>query len=95
MNDNEVMWSNNPSDRIIIRIFILVFLYFLHWLVPESAKIIIAVPLVLCLLLFSLEFIGGFSKLLFGFGINDPENNAGWGIWIIIIVGILLFFFYD
>jgi hypothetical protein len=92
--NNEVMWSDNPSERIIIRIFILGFLYFLHWLVPESVKIIIAVPLALCLLLFSLEFIGGFSKSLFGKN-NDPEDNVGWGIWIIIIAGILLFFFYD
>ena len=88
------MWSDNPSERIIIRIFILGFLYFLHWLVSEPIKTLIAIPLMMCLILFSLEFIGGFFKTIFGIN-NDPEDNAGWGIWIIMFVGILVFFFYD
>lgn len=85
------MWSENPKERIIVRLFILGFLFFVHWLVPEPAKKLVAIPVMLCLTIFSLEFIGGFIKLILGQGTDDPYDNAGWGIWIILIVGFLPF----
>ena len=89
------MWSDNPLERITVRILILGFLFFVHWLLPESAEGLVFIPVMLCLSIFSLEFIGGFIKLILRQGADDPEDNAGWGIWIILIAGFLLFIFYE